>query len=76
MGFMMGLPNNAKGNNVIWVIVDRLTKSTHFISIKINFLLKKLARIYISIIVKFHSITASIVSDRNSRFTSRFWGSL
>lgn len=56
--------------------MDRLTKSSYFIPIKISFPLQKLAEIYIAVIVKLHSILASIVSDRDPRFTSRFWESL
>ncbi|XP_050895827.1 uncharacterized protein LOC127102503 [Lathyrus oleraceus] len=67
MDFVTSLPNTAKGNDDIWVIMDRPTKSTHFIPIKINFLLQKLAEIYISIIVKLHGIPYSIVSDRDPR---------
>lgn len=76
MDFVTGLPNTAKGNDAIWVVVDRLTKLAHFIPIKIIFSLQKLAEIYISIIVKLHGIPSSIVSDKDPRFTSRFWGSL
>lgn len=74
--FVNGLPSTPKGSEVIWVIVDRLTKSTHFIPIKINFPLQRLAEIYIEVIVKLHGISSSIVSERDLRFTSRFWGSL
>lgn len=76
MDFVTGLPNTAKGNDAIWVIVDRLTKSAHFIPIKISILLEKLAEIYISIIMKLHGIPSSIIPDRDLRFVSRFRGSL
>ena len=56
--------------------MDRLTKSAHFISIKINYPLQKLAEVYISEIMKLHGIPSSIVSDRDMRFTSRFWEGL
>ncbi|GAU42520.1 hypothetical protein TSUD_376480 [Trifolium subterraneum] len=65
-----------KGNEVIWVVVDRLTKSTHFIAIKTGMLVPKLAEIYVEQIVKLHGILSSIASDRDLRFTSRFWESL
>lgn len=54
MDLETGLPKTVRGFNVIWVIVDRLTKSAHFILIDISFLLLKLAEIYISVIVKLH----------------------
>jgi len=76
MDFVTGLPNTPRGFDSIWVIVDRLTKSAHFIPINISFLLEKLASIYIRVIVKAHGVPLSIVSDRDPRFTSRFWVSL
>ncbi|GAU33554.1 hypothetical protein TSUD_143470, partial [Trifolium subterraneum] len=76
MNFVGGLPKTAKGNEVIWVIVDRLTKSAHFIAIKIGTLVPKLAEIYVEQIIRLHGIPSSIVSDRDPKFTSRFWESL
>jgi hypothetical protein len=72
MDFVGGLPKTAKGNEVIWVVVDRLTKSAHFIAIKTGMLVPRLAEIYVEQIVKLHGIPSSIVSDRDPRFTSRF----
>ncbi|XP_050919640.1 uncharacterized protein LOC127137200 [Lathyrus oleraceus] len=69
MDFVTGLPNTAKGNDVIWVVMNRLAKSAHFIPVKISFSLQKLAEIYISIIVKLHGIPSSIFSDRDPRFS-------
>ena len=76
MNFVTGLPNTAKGNDVIWVIMDMLTKSAYFIPIKISFSLQKLAEIYINLIVKLHDIPYSIVFDIDPRFTSIFLGGL
>ena len=76
MDFVMSLPNTPRGYDAIWVIVDRLTKSAHFIPININFPVSQLAVIYIREIVKLHGVPSSIVSDRDTRFTSRFWKSL
>jgi len=73
MDFVTSLPNTPKGHDAIWVIVDRLTKSAHFIPINISFPVSQLAEIYIREIVKLHGIPSSIVSDRDPRFTSRFW---
>ena len=61
-----------RGYDAIWVIVDRLTKSAHFIPINISFPVSQLAEIYIREIVKLHGVPSSIVSDRDPRFTSRF----
>ena len=76
MDFVTGLPRTQKGCDSIWVIVDRLTKSTHFLAINIKDSLPKLARIYIEEIVRLHGVPASIVSNRDPRFVSRFWQQL
>jgi len=76
MDFVMSLPNTPRGHDAIWVIVDRLTKSAHFIPINISFPVSQLAETYIREIVKLHGVPWSIVSDRDPRFTYRFWKSL
>ena len=76
MDFVVGLPKTPRGLDSIWVIVDRLTKSAHFIPINIRFSLEKLTFLYISEIVRLHGVPSSIVSDRDPSFTSRFWESL
>ena len=76
MDFVIGLPRSLGGNNSIWVIVDRLTKSTHFLHVKVNFSLEQLAYLYVKKIVRMHGVSVSIVSNRDPRFTSRFWCSL
>jgi len=58
------------------VIVDRLTKSTHFVLLKTGMSVVRLLEIYIEQIVILHGIPSSIVSDRDPRFTSKFWESL
>ena len=58
------------------MIVDRLTKSAHFLSMKVNFSMDRLPSLYIKEIVRMHGVLVSIVSDRDPRFTSRFWHSL
>nr|KYP69532.1 Transposon Ty3-I Gag-Pol polyprotein [Cajanus cajan] len=76
MDFVVALPRTRKGHDSIWVIVDKLTKSAHFLPVNIRYSLEKLARLYIDEIVRLHGIPSSIVSDRDPRFTSRFWESL
>lgn len=76
MDFVTGLPRTPTGSDSIWVVVDRLTKSAHFLPIKITHPLDRLAHIYIKEIVRLHGVPSSIVSDRDPRFTSRFWGPL
>ncbi|KAK1647671.1 hypothetical protein QYE76_065476, partial [Lolium multiflorum] len=73
MDFITGLPKSSKGNDSIWVVVDRLTKVAHFIPVKTTYQGPKLAELYISRIVALHGTPKSIVSDRGSQFTSRFW---
>ncbi|KAJ0589137.1 putative nucleotidyltransferase, Ribonuclease H [Helianthus annuus] len=75
MDFVTKLPKTRKGNDTIWVIVDRLTKSAHFLPIKETFSMEQLAKLYVNEIVSLHGIPLSIVSDRDSRFTSHFWSS-
>ena len=76
MDFVTGLPPTQKGMDSIWVIVDRLTKSAHFIPIKKTWGPDRLAELYIQEIVRLHGIPKTIVSDRDGRFVSHFWKSL
>ncbi|XP_050238154.1 uncharacterized protein LOC126687641 [Mercurialis annua] len=68
MNFVVGLPRTQQGHDAIWNIVNRLTKSAHFLSIKVNYPLDKLAEIYTREIVRLHGVPYSIVSDRDPRF--------
>ncbi|KAL0391150.1 UNVERIFIED_CONTAM: hypothetical protein Scaly_0472100 [Sesamum calycinum] len=70
MNFVIGLLRTQQGHDSIWVIADRLTKSTHFIPVRTTYTLDKLAAIYIEDIVRLHGIPVGIVSDRDPRFTS------
>ncbi|KAL2226751.1 UNVERIFIED_CONTAM: Transposon Ty3-G Gag-Pol polyprotein [Sesamum indicum] len=76
MDFVVGLPRTFRKHDAIWVIVDRLTKSAHFLPVRITDSLDKLAGLYISEIVRLHGVPVSIVSDRDPQFTSRLWESL
>ncbi|KAK8936941.1 hypothetical protein KSP39_PZI012585 [Platanthera zijinensis] len=73
MDFMHGLPRSQKGNDAIWVIVDRLTKVSHFIPHRKDDSVDKLAKLYVDNIVRLHGVPRSIVSDRDGRFTSNDW---
>ncbi|GKF10457.1 reverse transcriptase domain-containing protein, partial [Tanacetum coccineum] len=75
MDFITKLPRSSQGFDTIWVIVDRLTKSAHFLLIRENDPLDKLARLYLNRIVVRHGIPVSIICDRDGRFTSNFWKS-
>ena len=75
MDFIDGLPRSKKGNDSIWVIVDRLTKTAHFIPVKSDRNAPKLAKIFMQEIVRLHGVPKSIVSDRDTIFSSKFWRS-
>ncbi|GJV46042.1 putative reverse transcriptase domain-containing protein, partial [Tanacetum coccineum] len=76
MDFVSGLPRTPSGYDTIWVIVDRLTKSTYFLPMKKTDSLEKLTRLYLKEIVCRHGVPVSIISDRDSHFMSNFWRSL
>ncbi|GKB49903.1 putative reverse transcriptase domain-containing protein [Tanacetum coccineum] len=76
MDFVTKLPKTSSGHDTIWVIIDRLTKSTHFISTRETDSMETLTRLYIKEIVSRHGVPISIISDHDSHFTSRFWQSL
>ncbi|KAA0035748.1 pol protein [Cucumis melo var. makuwa] len=76
MDFIIGLPRTLRGFTVIWVVVDRLTKSAHFVPGKSTYTASKWAQLYMSEIVRLHGVPVSIVSDRDARFTSKFWKGL
>nr|GEX36881.1 putative reverse transcriptase domain-containing protein [Tanacetum cinerariifolium] len=75
INFITKLPKSSQGFDTIWVIVDRLTKSAHFLPIRENDPLDKLVRLYLNRIVARHRIPVSIICDRDGRFTSNFWKS-
>ena len=72
MDFIDGLPRTRQGYDRIWVIVDRLTKSAHFIPVKSSRTAAQLAEVYVRQVVRFHGIPKNIVSDRDPIFTSEF----
>ena len=74
--FVTGLPRTQRQHDAIWVIVDRLTKSAHFLPVNVVDSLEKLAKLYVDEIVRLHGVPVLIVLDRDPRFTSRFWPSL
>ncbi|GKA03341.1 reverse transcriptase domain-containing protein [Tanacetum coccineum] len=76
MDFVTKLPRTSSGHDIKWVIVDRLTKSAHFLPMREDYKMERLARLYLNEIVARHGVPISIISDRDSRFTSRFWQSM
>lgn len=75
MEFITRLPKAHLGHDTIWVIVDRLTKSSHFLAIIMTDPLNKVARIYILEIIRLHGVPVIVVLNRDPRFISRFWTS-
>ena len=76
MDFIVGLPRTTKGYNSIWVIVDSLTKSAHFLPMNAKYSAKQYAELYLDRIVTLHGVPLTIISDRGSVFVSRFWEQL
>ena len=75
MDFVIHLPRTPQGHDEVWVRVDWLTKSTHFLAMRMTFTFERFYRLYIREIVWLHGVPVSIVSDRDSRFTAHFWKS-
>jgi IS30 family transposase len=70
------LPMMAHKFDSIWVIVDRLSKSAHFILVNTNYKVQKYAEIYIARVLCLHRVLKTIISDRGSQFVARFWEQL
>ena len=66
MNFVSSLPQIRGGHNAVWVITDRLTKSTYFLPVKMKYSVQKLVKLYVDEIVILHGIPVSIVSDKDS----------
>ena len=73
MDFVTGFPTTRNKKDAVWVVVDRLTKSAHFLAIKKGDGVDEIVKVYLDEIVRLHGVPASIVSDRDPRFTSYFW---
>ena len=76
MDFVTCLPKSKNNNDTIWVVVDRLTKSAVFIPMRETWKMEQLAKAYIKYVVRLHGVPKDIVSDRDSRFLSKFWKSV
>ncbi|GKE12602.1 putative reverse transcriptase domain-containing protein, partial [Tanacetum coccineum] len=76
MDFVTKLPRTSSGHDTIWVIVDRLTKSTQFLPMREDYKMDRLARIYLNEIMARNGVSISIISNHDSQFTSRFWQSM
>nr|GEW46027.1 retrotransposon protein, putative, Ty3-gypsy subclass [Tanacetum cinerariifolium] len=74
--FVTKLPRTSSEHDTIWVIVDRLTKSTHFLPMREDYKTDRLSRLYLNEIVSRHDVLILIKADLDSLFTSRFWLSM
>ncbi|KAL3360779.1 hypothetical protein AABB24_013964 [Solanum stoloniferum] len=75
MDFITGFPRSRRQHDSIWVIVDRMTKSAHFLPVKITHSAEDYAKLYIQEVVRLHGVPVSIISDRGAQFTAQFWKS-
>ena len=75
MDFVTHLPRTQQNHDAVWVIGDWLTKSAHFIAMRMTFALERFCRLYIHKIVRLNGVPVSIVSDRDPRFMAHFWKS-
>jgi len=72
MDFITGFPRTPRNYDSIWVIIDRLTKSTHFMPVRMTYSAEDYAKLYIQEIVHLHGVPLSIISDRGAQFTAHF----
>ena len=75
MDFVTHLPRTSRWHNMVWVIVDGLTKSAHFLDVRMTFTLEAFYKLYIQEIVRLHGVPVSIVVDQDPRFITSFWES-
>ena len=75
MDFVTHLPRTPWRHDVVWVILDRLTKSAHFLAVRMTFTLEEFRRLYFQEIVRLHGVLVSIVSDKDPKFMAHFWKS-
>jgi len=76
MDFIVGLPNTSQKHDSIWVIIDRLTKTAHFLPVQTTYSAKKYAEIYLDQVICLHGVPKTIIYDRGAQFVARFWEQL
>ena len=72
MDFVTHFPWTSRKHDAVWVIVDRLTKSAHFLVVRMTFTLEEFCKLYIREIIRLHGVLVSIVLHRDPRFTTQF----
>ena len=75
MDLVVGLPLSIGGHDAVWIVIDHLTESAHFMPIHTTWLDDELAQVCIDLIIRLHGVSVSIVSNRDLRFASQFWKS-
>jgi hypothetical protein len=73
MDFIVGLPLTPQKHDSIWVIVDRLTKTAHFVPVHTTYSVERYAEIYVDLILRLHGVPKTILSDQGTQFVARFW---
>ena len=73
MDFVTNLPLTQRKHEAVWVIVDKLTKSAHFLPVRLDYPMDRLAKLYVTEIVWLHDVPLSIIFDRDTRLTSKYW---
>jgi hypothetical protein len=76
MDFIVGLPNTSQRHDSIWAVVDRLTKTAHFLPVHTTYNAKTYAEIYLDQIIRLHGVPKMIISDHGAQFIARFWEQL
>ena len=76
MDFITGLPKSKKQNGSIFVVVDQFSKAPHFISVKLTYKEVHIVDIFLKEIFRLHGIPKEIISNRDAKFTGKFWRSL
>lgn len=74
MDFVVGLPETIGKFNSIWMVVDKFSKSSHFILFRVDYNAQQLDKVYMNEIVRMHRVFLSVISNRDTLFTSNFWG--
>ena len=75
MDFIIGFPRSRRQHDSVWIIVDGVTKSAHFLPVKTTYSAKKYSKLYLQEVVRLHEVPISIISYRGAKYTAQFWKS-
>ena len=76
MDIITGFPLNSKQHDSVIVVVDKLSKSNHFIPVELTYKAINVAEIFLKEIFRLHGVPKMVIYDRDVKFTSKFWKSL